>query len=88
MSYLLLLTVHIIGMELNHSRLRDDTIRVYGMVERMVMWCSQMRWPKMIFCSTTSDLSGCSRCRWFSIILVPIELPVSNVGLSAFTVLQ
>jgi pimeloyl-ACP methyl ester carboxylesterase len=30
------------------------------LVERMVVLCSRMRCPKLILCSATADLSGCS----------------------------
>jgi hypothetical protein len=47
-------------------------------VDRILVFCSWMRCPRLMLCSAAADLSGWARrmCRWCSLILVSIERPV------------
>jgi hypothetical protein len=48
------------------------------LVDRILLYWSWMRWPRLMLCSATADLSGCSRrmCGWCSLTLVSMERPV------------
>jgi hypothetical protein len=52
------------------------------LVERMVVWCSWKRCPKLMLCSATADLSGWSRriCRWCSFNLKSIAICSSETS--------
>jgi hypothetical protein len=65
-------------MEPNLKCLPNDAIHYLGLVEKTMVFCSWMRCPKLMLCSTTADLSGCSRqiCYWCSFNLVSTERPV------------
>jgi hypothetical protein len=49
---------------------------------RMLVFCSCIRWPRLMLCSATADVLGWYRrmCRWWSLTLVSVKLPVCPVN--------